>query len=182
CKVWRVKVGRISLYLLDTNLQENSPADRDITARLYGGGTEMRIKQEIVLGIGGVRALEAVNVSPTVFHMNEGHSAFLALERIRVLLENSTMTFDEARQLVMATNVFTTHTPVPAGIDMFPPELVLKYFKNYFPSLKLSEEGFLALGREDVANPKQGVSMAVLAIRLADGVNGVGKLHGAVSR
>src|SRR5881394_867922 len=111
CKVWRVKVGRIPLYLLDTNLQENSPADREITSRLYGGGTEMRIKQEIVLGIGGVRALEAINVVPSVFHMNEGHSAFLALERIRVLLENTTMTFDEARQMVMATNVFTTHTP-----------------------------------------------------------------------
>jgi len=135
CKVWRANVGRISLYLLDTNLPENSPADREITSRLYGGGTEMRIKQEIVLGIGGMRALEALNLSPTVFHMNEGHSAFLALERTRMLLENSNLTFDEARQQVMATNVFTTHTPVPAGIDMFPPELMLKYFRNYIPSL-----------------------------------------------
>lgn len=182
CKVWRVKVGRISLYLLDTNLQENSPGDREITARLYGGGTEMRIKQEIVLGIGGVRALEAVNVSPTVFHMNEGHSAFLAMERIRTLLENSTMTFDEARQAVMATNIFTTHTPVPAGIDMFPPDLMLKYFRNYIPSLKLDEEGFLALGRENVSDRKQGYSMAVAAIRLADSVNGVSALHEDVSR
>src|SRR5438477_1006120 len=116
CKVWRVKVGRIPLYLLDTNLQENSPADREITSRLYGGGTEMRIKQEIVLGIGGVRALEAVNVEPKVFHMNEGHSAFLSLERIRTLLnEHGNLTFDEARQQVMASDVFTTHTPVPAG-------------------------------------------------------------------
>ena len=183
CKVWRAKVGRIALYLLDTNLQENAPADRDITARLYGAGTELRIKQELVLGIGGVRALTALNVAPTVFHMNEGHSAFLALERIRMLLEaNPEVTFDQARQQVMATDVFTTHTPVPAGIDMFPPDLILKYFRHYFPSLKLDEDGFLALGREDVQNKKQGFSMAVLAIRLADSYNGVSDLHGQVSR
>lgn len=182
CKVWKAQVGRIPLYLLDTNLPENAPADRDITARLYGGGAEMRIRQEIVLGIGGVRALDALNLKPNVFHMNEGHSAFLALERIRKLLDGGTLGFDEARQQVMATDVFTTHTPVPAGIDMFPPDLMLKYFKAYIPSLKLSEEGFLALGREDVTNPKQGFSMAVLAIRLADSVNGVSKLHGEVSR
>jgi glycogen phosphorylase len=182
CKVWRANVGRIPLYLLDTNLEENAPEDREITSRLYGGGTEMRIKQEIVLGIGGLRALEAVDVSPSVFHMNEGHSAFLALERIRVLLEKSPLTFDEARQQVMATNVFTTHTPVPAGIDVFPPEMMLKYFKPYIPSLKLDEEGFLALGREDVTNKKQGFSMAVLAIRLADTTNAVSKLHGEVAR
>ena len=183
CKVWRAMVGRIPLYLLDTNLPENAPADRDITSRLYGSGTELRIRQELVLGIGGVRALEALNVSPTVFHMNEGHAAFLALERIRVLLEaHPQLTFDEARQLVMATNVFTTHTPVPAGIDMFPPELMAKYFKDFIPQLKLNEEGFLALGREDVTNKKQGFSMAVLAIRLADGANAVSWLHGDVSR
>src|SRR6476620_8772677 len=183
CKVWKAQVGRIPLYLLDTNLPENSPADRDITSRLYGSGTELRIKQEIVLGIGGVRALEAVNVEPTVFHMNEGHAAFLALERTRVLLEkNPQLSFDEARQLVMATNVFTTHTPVPAGIDMFPPELMLKYFKDFVPQLKLDDEGFLPLGREDVTTKMQGFSMAVLAIRLADGANAVSWLHGDVSR
>jgi glycogen phosphorylase len=182
CKVWRANVGRIPLYLLDTNLPENSPADREITSRLYGGGVEMRIKQEIVLGIGGVRALAALNITPSVYHMNEGHSAFLALERIRVLLENSHLTFDEVRQQVMATNVFTTHTPVPAGIDTFSPDLMTKYFKTFWPSLKLDEEGFLALGREDVTNRKQGFSMAVLAIRLADSVNGVSQLHGDVSR
>jgi starch phosphorylase len=182
CNVWKATVGRIPLYLLDTNLPENSPADREITSRLYGGGHEMRIKQEIVLGIGGVRALEALNIPVTVFHMNEGHAAFLALERIRMRLENSPLTFDEARQQVMATNVFTTHTPVPAGIDMFPPEMMLKYFGNYIPSLKLDEEGFLALGREDVTNNRQGFSMAVLAIRLADSINGVSWLHGDVSR
>src|SRR3989440_4000540 len=137
CKVWKAQVGRIPLYLLDTNLPENAPADREITSRLYGSGTELRIKQEVVLGIGGVRALEALNIEPTVFHMNEGHSAFLALERIRVLLATTQLSFDEARQQVMATNVFTTHTPVPAGIDMFPPDMVSKYFKNLIPSLKL---------------------------------------------
>ena len=183
CNVWKAQIGRIPLYLLDTNLPENAPADREITARLYGGGSEMRIKQEIVLGIGGVRALEAVNEKPTVFHMNEGHSAFLALERIRVMLETSgNLTFDEARQAVMAGSVFTTHTPVPAGIDMFPPEMMVKYFKNYWPGLKLDEDGFLSLGREDVTNKRQGFSMAVLAIRLADSMNGVSWLHGDVSR
>jgi starch phosphorylase len=182
CRVWRANVGRIPLYLLDTNIPENAPADRDITSRLYGGGTEMRIKQEIVLGIGGVRALDALNVTPTVFHMNEGHSAFLALERIRVLLEKTDLAFDEARQQVMASNVFTTHTPVPAGIDVFTPDMMTKYFKHFWPSLKLDEEGFLALGREDVSNKKQGFSMAVLAIRLADHYNGVSALHGEVSR
>jgi starch phosphorylase len=182
CKVWRAQVGRVPLYLLDTNLQENSPADREITSKLYGGGTETRIKQEIVLGIGGCRALAAINIAPTVYHMNEGHSAFLALERIRIQLEGKSLTFDEARQDIMATNVFTTHTPVPAGIDTFSPDLVLKYFRSFIPSLKLDDEGFLALGREDVGNKKQGFSMALLAIRLADHMNGVSQLHGDVSR
>ncbi|HEV2295013.1 MAG TPA: alpha-glucan family phosphorylase [Tepidisphaeraceae bacterium] len=182
-KVWRAQIGRVPLYLLDTNLAENAPADRDITSRLYGGGTEMRIRQELVLGIGGVRALNAMGVKPSVFHMNEGHSAFLALERTRMLLEQKPeLTFDEARQLVMATNVFTTHTPVPAGIDMFPPDMVMKYFKDYIAALKLDEDGFLALGREDVTNKRQGFSMAVLAVRLADSVNAVSALHGDVSR
>ena len=184
-QVWKVSVGRIPLYLLDTNLEENAPADREITGRLYGGGTEMRIRQEIVLGIGGVRALAALGVQPTVFHMNEGHSAFLALERVRsYLAEKATsgMSFDEVRQAIAAGNVFTTHTPVPAGIDMFPPDLVVKYFERYWPQLKLNEEGFLALGREDVNNIKQGFSMAVLAIRLAENANAVSKLHGEVSR
>jgi starch phosphorylase len=182
CKVWKAQVGRVPLYLLDTNLSDNAPADREITSRLYGGGTEMRIKQEIVLGIGGVRALDALNILPSVFHMNEGHSAFLALERIRVLLKNSPLSFDQARQMVMGSNVFTTHTPVPAGIDHFHPDLVVRYFRDYVPGLKLDDEGFLALGREDVNDRKQGFSMAVLAIRLSDFYNGVSELHGDVSR
>ncbi len=182
-RVWRCMVGRIPLYLLDTNLPDNSPADREITSKLYGGGSEMRIKQELVLGIGGVRVMEALNIKPNVWHMNEGHAAFLALERCRMLLEKyPDFTFDEVRQHVMATNVFTTHTPVPAGIDMFPPDMITKYFRTYIAGLKLDEDGFLSLGREDVSNKKQGFSMAVLAIRLADGYNGVSKLHGEVSR
>ena len=181
--VWRVRVGRVPLYLLDTNVPENRPADRDITGRLYGGGTEMRIRQEIILGVGGTRALAAMRVPATVFHMNEGHSAFSALERVRVLLErHPSLSFDEVRQAVMSTSVFTTHTPVPAGIDMFPPEMMAAYFAHLYPKLKLDLDGFLSLGREDVHNKVQGFSMAVLAIRLADGINGVSRLHGEVSR
>ena len=135
-----------------------------------------------MLGIGGVRALAALNIEPTVFHMNEGHSAFLALERIRVLLEEQPRsTFDEARQLVMATNVFTTHTPVPAGIDMFPPDMMLKYFREYYPVAQARRGRVPGAGPRGRADRKQGFSMALLAIRLADRVNGVSELHGKVS-
>jgi starch phosphorylase len=161
--IWKVLVGRIKLYLLDTNLPENDPADRGITSQLYGGDMEMRIKQEIVLGIGGVRALDALGIEPDVCHMNEGHSAFLALERIRRLIQRYGVTFDEARQSAAASHVFTTHTPVPAGIDRFPPEMIHRYFKHYHDDLKLDMEGLLAL-------------------RTADWANGVSKLHGQVSR
>ena len=180
--VWKVKVGRIDLYLLDTNVPENDPADRGITGQLYGGDMEMRIKQEIVLGIGGVRALEACGIEPTVFHMNEGHSAFLALERIRRIIEEHGVTFDEARQFAAAGNVFTTHTPVPAGIDRFPPEMIQRYFAHFHDGLRLDMEGLLALGRENVFSKAEFFSMAVLAIRTADWGNGVSKLHGKVSR
>ncbi len=181
--VWRVSVGRVPLYLMDTQLPENAPADREITAKLYGTGDNLRIRQEIVLGIGGVRVLEALGLRPKVFHMNEGHSAFLALERVRNLLAaQPELSFDQARQFVAATSVFTTHTPVPAGIDRFPPDTMVKFFANYWEGLKLDEDGFLALGRENVYDKQQSFSMAVLAIRLADSVNGVSKLHGEESR
>jgi len=180
--VWKVHVGSVELYLLDTNLSENDPSDRTITSQLYGGDMEMRIKQEIVLGIGGVRALRAVGIKPDVFHMNEGHSAFLALEQIRHLIAEHDLEFDEARQQVAGGSVFTTHTPVPAGIDRFPPDLVTRYMKDFVPSLKLDMEGLLALGRENVFNKNEFFSMAVLAIRTADFANGVSKLHGEVSR
>ncbi|MEX0887621.1 MAG: alpha-glucan family phosphorylase [Phycisphaeraceae bacterium] len=180
--IWQVQVGRIPLYLLDTNLPENDEADRHIAAQLYGGDMELRIKQEIVLGIGGLRALEALGIDPDVCHMNEGHSAFLALERIRKLIEKHGVSFDEARQAAGASLVFTTHTPVPAGIDRFPPDMLERYFRHYHGSLRLDMEGLLALGRENVFNRNEFFSMAVLAIRTADWANGVSKLHGRVSR
>ncbi len=180
--VWKVTVGRISLYLLDTNLPSNEASDRDITGHLYGGDMETRIKQEIVLGIGGIRALAAMGIEPEVCHMNEGHSAFLALERIRRLIEKHNLSFDQARQYAAATHVFTTHTPVPAGIDRFPSDMIVRYFRQFHDSLRLDMEGLLALGRENVYNRNEFFSMAVLAIRTSDWANGVSKLHGEVSR
>ncbi len=180
--VWKVMVGLIRLFLLDTNLPENDQMDRGITSQLYGGDMEMRIKQEIVLGIGGLRALEVLGINPDVCHMNEGHAAFLAVERIRKLIEKNNITFDEARQAAAAGHVFTTHTPVPAGIDRFPSDMVSRYFREYVGSLKLDLEGLLALGRENVYNKNEFFSMAVLAIRTSDWYNGVSKLHGEVSR
>ncbi len=181
-QVWRVQVGRVPLFLLDTNISPNSPPDRDLTDQLYGGDVEMRIRQEIVLGIGGLRALDALGMRPTVCHMNEGHSAFLALERIRILMQEQGLSFAEAREVATAGNVFTTHTPVPAGIDRFPPELMDKYFADYYKALGLSRQEFLALGRENPDDPQQSFSMAVLALRLAACTNGVSQLHGSVSR
>ena len=185
-QVWRAQVGRVPLFLLDTNIPANSRQDQDITDELYGGDLEMRIQQEIMLGIGGIRALESLGVRPTICHLNEGHSAFLALERIRILMEEQgrqgTLSFAEARESASAGNVFTTHTPVPAGIDRFPPELMDKYFSNYYERLGLSREEFLALGRENPADNGGPFSMAVLALRLAAHTNGVSRLHGRVAR
>lgn len=180
--LWEARVGRIRLFLLDTDLPENSEADQAITAQLYGGDMDMRIRQEIVLGIGGVRALHAIGINPDVCHMNEGHSAFLALERIGNLIAQHGLTFDEARQGAMSSHCFTTHTPVPAGIDRFPAELVKTYFKDYHDRLKLDMEGLLALGRDNVSNKDEPFSMANLAIRCSDWANGVSALHGVVSR
>ncbi len=180
--VWQVMVGRVRLILLDTNLQQNEPGDRNITSQLYGGDMEMRIKQEIVLGVGGTRALVAMGVTPTVYHMNEGHAAFLALERIRTLIAEHDIAFDEARWAAASGNLFTTHTPVPAGIDRFPPDLIQRYFRDHVANIRLDMEGLLALGRENVYNRNEFFSMAVLAIRTSDQYNGVSKLHGKVSR
>lgn len=178
-QVWRTPVGQVNLYLLDTDLETNRPEDRQITAHLYGGDVEMRIRQEILLGIGGVRALHQLEKAPTVCHMNEGHSAFMGLERIRLLMEQLGLNFHEAREAVAASNVFTTHTPVPAGIDIFPPELMARYFADYARSLGLAWEEFLSLGQE---RPGQGFSMAVLALRLSRYNNGVSRLHARVAR
>ena len=180
--VWRVQVGRVPLYLLDTNLEENAAEDREITTRLYGGDQDMRIRQEILLGIGGIRALRLLGIEPAVCHMNEGHAAFLALERIRTLMEKNGLRFSEAREAVRAGNVFTTHTPVEAGIDHFPPELMEKYLGRYYRGLGLSREEFLGLGRHNPRNPHEAFCMAVLALKLASHANGVSQLHGEVSR
>ena len=180
--VWRAQVGRVPLFLLDTNIPANSRQDQDITDELYGGDLEMRVQQEIMLGIGGIRALEALRIRPTICHMNEGHSAFLALERIRILMEEQGLSFAEGREAASASNVFTTHTPVPAGIDSFPPQLVDKYFSDYYRLLGLSQEEFLALGRENPADNREPFSMAILALHLAAQINGVSRLHGQVSR
>ncbi|HQM51575.1 MAG: alpha-glucan family phosphorylase [Candidatus Aureabacteria bacterium] len=180
--IWKVQVGRIPLYLLDTNIEKNSHDDRAITSHLYGGGHEMRIRQELVLGIGGIKALAAIGCPPTVTHMNEGHSAFLALERTRHLMEKHSLSFDEARGLVAATSIFTTHTAVPAGIDRFDADLVRRYLSGYCKKLGLPVETLLDLGREKPGDGGEPFSMAVLACRFASSINGVSKLHGEVSR
>ena len=178
--VWRVPVGRTSLYLLDTNLQENTPAQRAITEKLYGGDRENRIRQEVVLGIGGVKALSAMGITPTVYHINEGHSAFLLFQRIIDLMRNENLTFEQAREKVWATSVFTTHTPVIAGNEHFDPNLVRKYMDYYAREMGLTWDQFLAIGKETPQSPMY--CMTVVALRLAAFCNGVAKLHGEVSR
>jgi starch phosphorylase len=181
-QVWRTHVGRVPLYLLDANIDANRPEDRDVTDQLYGGDDDMRIRQEILLGIGGIRALEALGLRPTVCHMNEGHSAFLALERIRLLMEEHKLSFAEAREAAASANVFTTHTPVAAGIDWFAPDLVDRYFGAYYPRLGLAGHDFLGLGRTNPNDPNGYFCMAILAMRLANRTNGVSQLHARVSR
>jgi glycogen phosphorylase len=156
-QIWQVNLGRTKLFLLDTNLKENSPAAREITSELYGGDREMRIRQEIVLGIGGVRMLRAMGISPAVVHMNEGHSAFAAFERIRELREVAGLSFNEAVEFVRVTSVFTTHTPVPAGIDTFHPDLVRAYFDGFARAMGLSINVLLGFGRLDPTEQGRGV-------------------------
>jgi len=177
-----VRVGRVPLLLLDTDLPENDPEDREITSRLYGGGAETRIRQEIVLGIGGLRALERLNLRPTIRHLNEGHAAFVALEKIRQLVSEEGLSFSEARERGAAGNIFTTHTPVPAGIDRFPPDLVVKSLGHYGSEIGLAPEELLKLGQELPGNPQEPFSMAVLALRLSGHANAVSQLHAKVSR
>jgi starch phosphorylase len=181
-RIWRIDVGRIPLYLLDTNIPHNSPDDRQITGRLYGGDHDMRIRQEMVLGIGGIRALRALGKKPAVCHMNEGHSAFCGLERIRVYMEEHNLDFAAAREAVVAGTCFTTHTPVPAGNDVFAPQLVHHYFATYLPQLKITWDDFLALGRQNPRDQGEPFGMTVLALRLSNTSNGVSRLHGTVSR
>jgi len=180
-RIWRIQVGRVPLLLLDTNNVENREEDRDITSCLYGGDRDMRLRQEIVLGIGGVRALSKLGYRPAVYHMNEGHSALALLERIRMLMEENHLSFAEARGAVYASSIFTTHTPVPAGIDIFDRSLMSSYLGNYIRSLGLSMEAFLSLGTQD-ANPNEPFNMAIMAIKNSALTNGVSELHKKVSR
>ena len=182
-KVWKIQVGRVSLYLLDSDIEKNNPEDRDVTLRLYGGDQEMRIRQEIVLGMGGVNLLtRALKLKPTVYHMNEGHSSFLTLELIKNIIKEKQVSFDIARDIVSSMTVFTTHTPVPAGNDIFPISLVEKYFKDFWPRIAISREEFLKLGMKPFDDLEPGFNMGILALKIAGKKNGVSKLHGAVSR
>jgi starch phosphorylase len=182
-QVWKIEVGRITLYLLDTNIPENQlPQDRDITDSLYGGDIDTRIRQEIVLGIGGMRALKAMGLKPTVFHMNEGHSAFLALEQIRLYMRDFKLTFEESLEAARTSNVFTTHTPVPAGIDLFDPGLMYHYFSEYCNEIGIDFQQLMSLGRRNMWDRDERFSMAVLALHTSAYRNAVSRLHRQVSQ
>ncbi|ADK86044.1 alpha-glucan phosphorylase [Desulfarculus baarsii DSM 2075] len=181
-RAWRIDVGRVPLYLLDSGIEENPPDLRDITFQLYGGDTQMRIRQEILLGIGGVRLLDKLGITYSVIHMNEGHSAFAALERIRLLRQKHGLNFDQAREIVRATGCFTTHTPVPAGNDYFDTDLVRRHFQGYVGELGISMPVLLGYGRVHPTDQNEPLCMTVLALRLSAFNNGVSELHGQVSR
>jgi glycogen phosphorylase len=182
-QVWRLDVGRTRLFLLDTNIAENKlPQDRDITDQLYGGDLDTRMRQEIVLGIGGLRALKALGLEPTVYHMNEGHSAFLGLERIRVFMKEKGLSFDEALEACRPNNVFTTHTPVPAGIDLFDAGMMHYYFDGYCRETGIGFEQLMALGRKNPQDPEERFSMAILALKTSAYRNAVSRLHRNVSQ
>jgi starch phosphorylase len=180
--IWRLDVGQVPLFLLDSDVPGNTPEDRRIASRLYGGDIETRIQQEILLGIGGVRALRALGFEPAVCHMNEGHSALLGLERIRELMEAHHVSFEEARLPVAASTAFTTHTAVAAGIDLFPPDLVRRYLRHYYTALGLDDRAFIGLGRIDPNDDHEPFSMALLGLRLSGFRNGVSVVHQGVSR
>jgi len=181
-KVWEINVGRIKLYLMDSDIDVNNSEDRNTTARLYGGDQEMRIRQEIILGMGGVSLLRRLGLTPTVYHMNEGHSAFLNLELIKNTIKEKQVSFEVAKDIATSKTVFTTHTPVPAGNDIFPIGLVEKYFKDFWPRLGLTREQFLKLGMKPGEGLEQGFNMGIFALKIAGKKNGVSKLHGEVSR
>jgi starch phosphorylase len=181
-QIWRADVGRVRLYLLDADIDENDEEGRAVTDRLYGGGTEHRIRQEILLGVGGVRALETVGETTQVFHTNEGHAGFLGLERIRRMMTADKLTFPEAVEAVRSATIFTTHTPVPAGIDRFPRELMERYFKPWADDAGVPFDELMALGHLPGEPRDQPFNMAVMGLRLAGMSNGVSKLHGVVSR
>ncbi|HEX9019529.1 MAG TPA: alpha-glucan family phosphorylase, partial [Anaerolineaceae bacterium] len=180
-RILEVQVGRVPLYLLDTDLDCNYPQDRQLTARLYTSDQEVRISQEILLGVGGVRALRKLGYNPTVWHMNEGHSAFLTLQRIREYVTEQGMSYEEAAQAVRQGNIFTTHTPVPAGNDEFPLWMMDKYFSQFFPAFQMTRDQFIDIARNQQSWGET-FSMPVLALRLSRFANGVSELHGQVSR
>jgi starch phosphorylase len=181
-KVWRIDVGRVKLFLLDSNIAQNSPEHREITNQLYGGDRHTRIQQEIALGVGGIRLLKELQLQPTVYHMNEGHSAFLALERIRVLMKDQQLSFEEALEATRTNNVFTTHTSVPAGIDLFDSGMMYTYFHDYCTDVGITFEQLLALGRRDANDSQEPFSMAIAAIKTASFRNAVSRLHRRVSQ
>ena len=181
-KAWKIQVGRVNLYLLDSDIEENIPEYRGITLRLYGGDQRMRIEQEICLGMGGVYLLKELGLNPTVYHMNEGHSAFLVIEKIKDIIEEKQVSFNIAKDIVTSKTVFTTHTPVPAGNDIFPVELVKEYFPNYWKRLGITEDEFLGMGMKPNETNRTSFNMGILALKVAGKKNGVSKLHGAVSR
>jgi starch phosphorylase len=183
-QIWKVQVGRVPLYMLDTNVEQNRaiPEYYDITDQLYGGNQETRIQQEMILGIGGIRALKALGITPKVCHLNEGHAAFAALERTRNLMNDLQMPFAPAMEITRAGTIFTTHTPVPAGNEIFPIDLLEPYFSAYAQTLGISGNDFLALGRVDETNTTDGFSMTVLGLKTTNYRNGVSKLHGDVTQ
>ena len=181
-KVWEIKVGRVTLYLMDSDIDANISEYRGITKTLYGGNQETRIQQEIVLGMAGVELLRRIGIKPTVYHMNEGHSSFLILKLIENTIKDKKVSFNIAKDIVSSKTVFTTHTPVPAGNDIFPIELMDTYFKDYWDKLGISKQDFFNMGKKPNSNPSSGFDMGVLALKVAGKKNGVSKLHGAVSR
>jgi glycogen phosphorylase/synthase len=181
-RIWRIDVGRVPLYLLDADISENAPIDRFITHQLYGGDWENRFKQEFLLGIGGIRLLDALGIKPEVFHCNEGHAAFTGLERMREYVQHDKLSFQEALEVVRASSLFTTHTPVPAGHDFFSEDMLRTYMPHYAERLGISWEAFMNLGKMNPEDPEESYSMSVLASRLAQQVNGVSRIHGNVSK
>ena len=181
-KVWKINVGRVSLYLMDSDIEKNAPEDREVTLKLYGGDQDMRIRQEIVLGMAGTKLLKELGLNPTIYHMNEGHSAFLILELMKNTIEEKQVSFEIAKDIVGSKTVFTTHTPVPAGNDIFPIALMEKYFKDFWPSLTIEKEEFLKLGMKPTDVLEPGFNMGIFALKIAGKKNGVSKLHGEVSR
>lgn len=180
-KIWQINVGRIKLYLLDSDIEKNDDDFRTITLKLYGGDQEMRIRQEIVLGMAGVKTLKTLGYNPSIYHMNEGHSSFLTIQLIKNLMEEKQISFEMAKEIATVKTVFTTHTPVPAGNDIFPIDLIDKYFDGFWTKLGITHEEFLKLGMPG-DELEQGFNMGILALKIAGKKNGVSKLHGEVSR